>query len=160
LLVSHLSSSSFHLLAQLEPFFSKNEPAEEYDTLLRVLSMQHGSASSDLFFQDGFYTSFDFSAMSSEKGLKGAIEGGASQDQKLNRAKLQNALLRRAMEAVRRSQVLAGEKGCIMKLNASGALSETFVDSFLRAEKETTDENFIIRHEAEILKPGTPLVFP
>ena len=63
------------------------------------------------------------------------------------------------MEVVRRSQLLAREKAPITTLTGQGALSEAFISSFLRAEKETLEETFLVKEESEFLKPGNFLNF-
>jgi hypothetical protein len=149
----------------MDPFFGKNEAASDY--LAMLLEMQENGTSSDsdveLYYQDGFFTTFSFECVTKNtastavnaSNKKQSTAASHSDDDKFMKSKLQNALIRRAMESVRRGHILQGEKGCIMSLNAAGALSESFVATFLSAEKETMNETYLIRHEAELLKPGS-----
>lgn len=67
------------------------------------------------------------------------------------------ALIQRAIEAIRRTQILNDEKPSLVNLNQAGALSEEFLCSLLEAERETTSELFDIQCEAELIREGTKI---
>ena len=69
---------------------------------------------------------------------------------------MRSALIHRAIEALRRTQIINEEKPSLVNLNHAGALSEEFLCSLLEAERETTAELFDIQCEAELIKEGMP----
>ena len=151
----------------MEPYFGKNEAMEEYAALVQSFDQGEDGMMLEgggVFLDHGFYTSFQFSTASNSGNGNTLSSGNASGNTltsgngsgnaNLQRSKLQNALIRRAMEVIRRSQLLTKEKAPIMALTAQGALSESFISRFLQAEKETVEETFLIKEEAEFLKPG------
>lgn len=143
-------------VATVEDFFPTNEVAEQYDECMlecERTTSDNTKAMQAFSTTDGFFSSFDL--LSSIKGVGPGAKRNVSPQTTDTTQKLQALLLKRAMEVIRRTQILAAEKPSIMNLNANGALSEGFLKSFQHAELMLADETFFIRTEAERLRPGS-----